>query len=1172
MYISDLKIHGFKSFAKKEDLQFGEGITAVVGPNGCGKTNIVDAIRWVLGEQKYSVLRSHKMEEVIFNGSKNMKPMGVCEVSLTVHNNKGRLPIEYNDVEIKRRVYRNGESEFFLNRNPCRLKDIFELFVDTGMGADSYSVIELKMIEQILSDSGNDRFRMFEEAAGINKYKLQRKASIRKFEMVKKDLERVDDIRREVEEKVKHLNLQLKRYKRYEKLQVNLKDSEISLGYLQMQRLEEESAPLKTKVRNVHEERESKTTQDELNQRELQRLQNLYKNQITELEALNSQFEQLKEERDSFNQDVIIWNEQSHSGVAQIDRLEAEKKANIKKIEQFENDLKTARQSKENLLPEISAAVENHKGKKEIFDNHNAQFSTVESGVELLQNKRWNVQKEKSEIDRRFQKTELLIEEKSNLKTEIQSELTELNETVKQLKKSLIKETSDLKALSQSLEKLEKTQKENEDKLEIKKSDLKIINENLYIMKGDIKSLQVQLNFYQNIIQTHEGFSDGTKYILEHLSQFPSVKGMLVDKIKIDKKFAGAVHILLGDVGNCLVVDKRKSVLELIKRLKENELGSVSFIPLDKIPKVDSVNQKLPSNPQIIGRVSDLIKYPKQLKSLVEFLLGNCLIVDNINEMDSAILEKWTCVDLHGMLSGNGFVKYQKINLESVKVGRKDRLDELKLKLECLKNDYDSISRQKETSEKEISFIKSELSSNSDKLLNTRNKQNHITRLIEQNNFVLQKNEGQIYSHNKKCLELKNLISQFIKSKEVIQNEQLKHEKKLTDISLKLGEEEEKISNLRLVRDKLYDEVQTYRIEVLKLENKRENLRTTMNTAKTSVNELANRDSEIETEIITLKDKVESLKSDIEDKTIQIKHTNGKISNLNSKLDLKNQVKNTTYQDVENLQSLILSEQKSKEQLMDDMKRSEQKLIEIDQKKLIITQRLKELYHTNLPEYLSPEMNEEDLNEHIQKILRSIENIGAVNMAVQSDYDEEMERLKLLEEQRKDLIQSEENLRETIQKIDKIAREKFLKTFEKINENFTQLFRLFFEGGEGKLELKGDPDPLEADIAIRAQPPGKRNQHLRMLSAGEKSLTAIALLFAIYQYKPSPYCILDEVDAPLDDVNIHKFTRVLKQFSDETQFIVVTHNKLTMEAAHSLYGVTMEQKGVSKLVSVKFEA
>ena len=380
------------------------------------------------------------------------------------------------------------------------------------------------------------------------------------------------------------------------------------------------------------------------------------------------------------------------------------------------------------------------------------------------------------------------------------------------------------------------------------------------------------------------------------------------------------------------------------------------------------------------------------------------------------------------------------------------------------------------------------------------------------------------------------------------------------------------MSGLRVSRDQLSAEVQALHIDVLKLENQREQFRMKMNTAEKTIDELKLRDSEIENEILELDNKVERLNQNITEGTLSIEKIEGRISGIKSKLDLKNQVKENTFQDVEQLQNKIRTEQRSRELLLEEIKESEQKLMENDQKRLLIINRIRDLYEVDIPEYLNIKLTEMELQEKIQKAHRSIENIGAVNMAVQLDYNEETNRLQLLERQRSDIIQSEGNLRETIQRIDKIAREKFLNTFEQINTNFTKLFTLFFEGGEGRLELVGDPDPLEADIAIRAQPPGKRNQNLRMLSAGEKSLTAIALLFAIYQYKPSPYCILDEVDAPLDDVNIRKFTRVLQQFSDETQFIVVTHNKLTMESANYLYGVTMEQKGVSKLVSVQFEA
>ncbi len=1172
MYISDLKIHGFKSFAKKEDLRFGEGITAVVGPNGCGKTNIVDAIRWVLGEQKYSVLRSNKMEEVIFNGAKGLKPLGVCEVSLTVHNNKGRLPVEYNDIEISRRVYRNGESEYFMNRNPCRLKDIYELFIDTGMGSDSYSVIELKMIEQILSESGNDRFRMFEEAAGINKYKLQRKYSLRKFEMVKQDLERVGDIIQEVEEKMKHLNLQLKRFKRYEKLQENLKNHEISLGYIQIGELKDESAPLKEKVQNVTQKRESKSTQEELNERELTRLRELFKEQSKEAEDFQVKLDELRKKRNEIKQHILIWNEQSLSARNQIDRLSGEKRTNSKKEENFKKELTESQSEINKLTPEISTAVEQHKVKKESFDQLNYAYGKVQKEVELYQEKRWKAQKEKSDIDRQNQKTELLIHEKSGLVDEIKIELKELDKTLSQLDKKLRSESKNISKNENQKVKSELKKTALESEFKKLNNEVNSVNKEIHEMQGELKSLRSQRNFYQSIILSNEGFPDGTRHILEHKKHFPEVSGVVVDLIKVDKKYTASVNSILGELGNCLIIKKRKSVFQIIQQLKERKLGNISFIPLDSIPKPQKKKASLPKNPAILGRVSDFVRCSKELSGMLNIFFGDYLLVEKIDLMDPSILDNWNCVDLEGHVSSRGIIKYQDLETNLVQLGRKDRLEELKKQITKMEKNAVSLDEKKESIINNISNIENDLSDEKNDLRKIMDIQSQLEGELRQNRYQKERTEDRILSQKTKGQNLKTLITGLKESGEKTKTDLIKNEKVIEKISLQLTQSEEKLSEIRVNRDSSYEEVQSLHIDVLNLENNRAQLKLRIDTSKKSINEIKLRHSEIENEILELNEKVEGLVSDIEKGTFSVEKTEGNISGLKSKLDLKILVKDNTFQDTETLQNQIRTEQKSRELLLEEMKEAEQKLMENEQKALLITNRLRDLYNAEIPEYLDVNMTELEFQESIQKTHRGIENIGAVNMAVQSDYDEEMNRLKLLNVQRSDIIQSEENLRETIQKIDKIAREKFLNTFEQININFSKLFTLFFEGGEGRLELIGDPDPLEADIAIRTQPPGKRNQNLRMLSAGEKSLTAIALLFAIYQYKPSPFCILDEVDAPLDDVNIRKFTRVLKQFSDETQFIVVTHNKLTMEAANFLYGVTMEQKGVSKLVSVKFEA
>ena len=367
MYISELNLHGFKSFAKKEKLKFGEGVTVIVGPNGCGKTNIVDAIRWVLGEQKYSVLRSGKMGDVIFNGADGLKPLSVCEAFLTVHNNRGKLPLEFNDIEIGRRVYRDGESEYFINRTPCRLKDINDLFVDTGMGSDAYSVIELKMIEQILSETADDRKRMFEEAAGINKYKQQRRSAMRKFDAVQQDLERINDIVQEVEQKVYALNLQLKRFKRHEKLSEELKERELSLAFIRIHEFESEISPLRQRVMEFNHLKDEKSSDTSLHEAKLDELKTLYSEQQGELQALQSALRTLEEERETARNNVLVWSEQDKAAEANIHRLDRETVTNGDKQVDLKTQIDTHDQELVEMAPRLDEQLSQYKTKKSEF-------------------------------------------------------------------------------------------------------------------------------------------------------------------------------------------------------------------------------------------------------------------------------------------------------------------------------------------------------------------------------------------------------------------------------------------------------------------------------------------------------------------------------------------------------------------------------------------------------------------------------------------------------------------------------------------------------------------------------------------------------------------------------------------------------------------------------------
>ena len=700
MHISKLEIFGFKSFAKKETVVFDSGITGIVGPNGCGKTNIVDAIRWVLGEQKTKRLRSSKMEDVIFNGASNVKPLGLCEVFLTIENNKGLLPVEYSEVEIGRRLYRSGESEYFINRNNCRLKDISNLFVDTGLTSDAYSVIELNMIEQILSDRDDSRRQMFEEAAGVNKYKAKRKSALRKFDLNSRDLERIDDIILEIEIQVKALDLQLKRFKRHEKLTSELKELELDLASARMTDLENVILPLEEMLKK--------------------------KNKV--LQKTNSK----------------------------------------KEVESVE------------------------------FDNSREAYLKEKESLATM----------KAKVDKLTEKLLLEIQEK-----------------------------------------------------------------NLESSKG---------------------------------------VGLLED--------------------------------ELQKKISQLNQFDKDYI-------------KIVSNQDVTNSLSD--------ESKEKFKNNNYTVI----ETDK---------------------KYEK----------------LKASIEDYKDKIDKYRK-----EQEFDFSK-------------------------------------------------------------------------MDESIK----------------KIQDQINSNNLELEKKEN------------------------------------------DVNKAFI-------KMESIRAKLD---------------------SDKFSKDDLFYEIKEAEMKIAESKIKKTQIEQNIIEKFGNDVVLRDVKDYNISDMVFRVEKIKRSIDSIGPINWAVKDEHEEKTARLNNLLEQKADLIDAENNLKEAIKKIDMVAQEQFFDTYNQVKENFEKMFTVFFNGGKGSIELSDPNDPLNSDINIFAQPPGKRNNTLKMLSAGEKSLTAIALLFSIYQYKPSPFCILDEIDAPLDDINIKKFTDVIKDYSKTTQFIMVTHNKLTMESADCIYGVTAEKQGISKLMSIDF--
>ena len=1173
MYISELKMHGFKSFAKKEVLKLSQGVTTVVGPNGCGKTNIVDAIRWVLGEQKSSVLRGGKMEDVIFNGAENMKPLSVCDVTLTVHNNKGKLPIEYNDIEIGRRVYRNGESEYTINKTPCRLKDINDLFIDTGMGSDAYSVIELKMIEQILSENGDDRRRMFEEASGINKYRKQRKSTLRKFDATRFDLERINDVISEVEQKVHGLELQLKRFKRHENLTHQLREKDIELAFLKVDKYQNIMSPLEQEIKDYNHLKSSKTDKSSQYEEVLEKNRLIYKEQEDELNALQSKLLTLTENRQEVRQNILIWTEKGNSTSLSIERGKTDYKTNNQRLAILSKEDESFIEESEKLQNDLDLALSSYKNKKEELDKIEKKYHEELKYLDQVQNERWNHQKTIASNKSMYDRTKNLINDKTSNAAIFSKKIFELKKESKQI-------SSTIKSLEQKQLKIDNNYLEEKKELtEIQKKLQTLIDQQQEYIKNNnslivkIESLNDQARFYEELIESNEGFPEGTQYVLENPKVFPGVLGTVADMFQVEEEYRDALENGLGELSHCLITKDKKTGLSTLEKALENNAGDLTIIPLKEAIAYKVKLKSLPKSDNVIALASQLVKTDKKLSPLADYILGDLIVVSDLKHAaNDKKLEGWRLVDLNGTYSGKNLViKSRQVSEHGNLIGRRNKLEIISEQLAHSKSEEKKTITSQALIEKKIDSSRIELNKKQELIKNSESQLSQLDSSLMKNHL----NQTQILE------SLGNLKNELAETEKVLNDSQLslkkiepgiqKAEKLVSSFQEKINKANQNVLDQGKSRDFQQQILQDARVEMVNIESKNDNIVYKSNSAKEQIKTI----EKIQSEIIEEEKKMILLKKEysqnIENGEKKLTETNAELQKQKSIIDLKQSVFRDTYNSIDKIQTKIKLEQKDRESILENLKLSEFKLNELKQKIEIVREQIKERYDTSIPKKLIVDHVEDELSYQVDKIQRSLDNIGPVNMAVQDEYNEDSERLSHLRRQRDDLVESEENLRETIQKIDRIARKKFQETFKLISKNYKKLFNLFFEGGYGALRLVGDPDPLEADIVIDAQPPGKRNTSLRLLSSGEKALTAISLLFSIYQVKPSPYCILDEVDAPLDDINIHKFTKVLKQFADETQFIVVTHNKLTMEIANHMYGVTQEKKGVSKLVSVSFD-
>ena len=1182
MYLKRLEMYGFKSFADKTVLDFMPGITTVIGPNGSGKSNISDCIRWILGEQSLKSLRGTKSEDIIFAGTQNRKALGYAEASLVIDNSDSKLPIEYNEVVVTRRIYRSGESGYFINKVPCRLKDVLELFMDTGIGKDGYSIIGQGKIDEILSNKSEDRRHIFEEAAGIVKYRTRKMDSEKKLEQTKLNLLRINDIISEIEANIEPLKIQSEKAKRFLSLRDELKNIEVGLFLYniddykkQIQDILENIDIIETQkvkedenLNNIQLEKEELKLQIDKLIEEIEKTQNLHFEGNKVKEQYNSEINVSSERISNNKENYLRFGEEIESLENRNKELEEEKNQKQEKKdnlylnkEKFEKELKEKEEELEKYSKTLSNKEIEIESKKQIVQKN------IDDRYEIIA----QINKEKADFEN-FEKRE------HSLKNDIQDTISELDNT-RTNKEEKSKEFYSIdKKRTEILQIIEKMQKENE----ISQEKLKDFNVKLNSYQSEYRIKESRLKFLIETEKEKEGYAKSVKLLLEAIecdsSLAKGVYGVLANLIQVDKKYEIAIEMSLGGAIQNIVTASEDEAKKLVNYLRENNLGRASFLPITSVrgTRLSGVNTKRING--IIGLASDLIKYDKKYDGIILSLLGKTVIVEDI---DSAVAlakqngYKFRIVTLKGdIINPSGAISGGSTPNKTVSIlGRGKEIKSLEEELKFIKEKIARVEKEKSEYENSISEILEEFN-----IKQKESQELEITYATEKQK--IDNIELEILKLDSKLAKLRTDLDSCVKEKELNLNNQESLKEKVSDIDKQnetLNIEIEEFTNLNKDNQKYIDDL-NFDITNLKIsvssfdesevsineimerinadiknnissiENKKnlreKNLQETKEL-ENKIEEIKNKILKLEEEIDGSKEKVEKLKNDRINKNEKLLIIESDIENQNEKIeDIKNQISKL------------------------DLKKSKIEL-ELNQ---VINKMWEEYELTpNNVENIEKAKNPSEVQKKVNSIRNEIKELGSVNIDAIKEYKEIKERYDFMSEQRLDLENSSNKLRKVINEMTETMKKQFTEQFKIINKNFGEVFAELFGGGKAELILSDKENILESGIEINVQPPGKKLQNMMLLSGGERAFTAIALLFAILKINPAPFCVLDEIEAALDDVNVYRFAEYLKKFSENSQFLVITHRKGTMEAADTVYGITMEEKGISKLLSMKLK-
>lgn len=1186
MRLKKLELQGFKSFADKTEIIVLDGVTTIVGPNGSGKSNISDAVRWVLGEQSVKNLRGQKMEDVIFAGTQARKKVGFAEVSLYLDNSDESLPVEFKEVVVTRRVYRSGESNYLLNGAECRLKDIQELFMDTGVGKDGYSIISQGKIDEILSTKSEERRHIFEEASGIVKYKTRKDEAVKKLANTDSTLARVNDVIAEIENNLEPLEKKCEVAKKYLELKDKLKVLDVRIF---IQSLNQNAEAL-CKIDDVIETFTNDISKEEAISAELEKSKMNLKERLAEvtlkIEETQSKFYETESENQKLSSKIEISRASIENANENIERLNVEIKDDFEKINLLKEDIEKRLKKKESLEEnkkkfenELSLKQEELENVMSTLDERAEQITAIKDEIDLKREEAYELKMNSSSIEATIEANNSQIEEKEKI---LDKNIT-ANDSVTTTKEEL---TSNLNSKNTSLnEILEKENKYNEDKkiLDEKYNEM-LSNERK--LNQEVMTLKSKYNYLTNLENENEGYYKSVKESLLYAKKnnMQNVYGTVASLISTEEKYEYAVEIALGGYMQNVVVNDEQTAKEIISYLKENSLGRVTFLPINTIKKVDnSIKDKARKLDGYIGMASEIVKYDSKFKDVILLSLGSTIVVDTVDNailMSKKLKNMARIVTLTGELfSATGSITGGKNSHSSAGLlGRKEKIEKLKKiisdkekEYSSLNNDVRELNIQIEEAKKENNKIVEEKSSCQieiatlkEKLLNIEREEKKvllakenaklaIDSLKEQNETLrenIEENNKKVEELEKKINENQEIVdeySRFNKEKsEMVSN---LHED-IANLKVSISSFDESSGSIDEMKDKLSQDIQNFgegierkKSSIANLETSKRDAEEEIKTLTESINEKQNFKLDFANILNSLKD----TKKEVEQKqeTLEVKVLDGlrKIDKLKDER-AKVQARKLKFDiEIENL----------KNKMWDDYE------ITISVAKEMIE---------SLP---VDDSDEKTIVKNAEKIRKEIKDLGEVSVGAIEEYKSTKERYDFISNQKADLEETKKKLENLINNMTSIMKQQFEKQFKLINENFNETFKELFGGGKAELKLEDESNVLSSGIEIEVQPPGKKLQSMMLLSGGERALTATALLFAILKLKAPPFCILDEIEAALDDVNVHRFAEYIKKYSKNTQFIVITHRKGTMEVASSTYGVTMQEYGISKVVSMKMK-